>query len=271
MRLAIYVFILFFSCIACTSHKVSDPSPQSDSIDVALEDSDASDSMTNPPRAADGLFDDFIYSFMRNPRFQRKRIDFPLKQMVDGRECYTKQSEWKHDGLYVKRNIYTILFDSRKSIRAEKDTSLREVTVELINLKKHRMKNYHFSKKQGQWRLIYTKEEGVEKNVNNDFLRFYGRFATNSDFQARHIVNPFEFKTYDYENFKSLEGLLSVEQWPDFRPELPKNVITNIDYGQRYANSMQRVLMICSQSGGMGCSLFFKKKKGEWYLTRLEN
>lgn len=38
-----------------------------------------------PPVAADGLFDDFVYSFMRNQRFQLERIDFPLPNFVDGK------------------------------------------------------------------------------------------------------------------------------------------------------------------------------------------
>ncbi len=271
MKLVIYGSIILISLLSCTSRKVSGPIPNIDSVEGPAADCSVSDSLVNPPKSADGLFDDFIYSFMRNPRFQSERIVFPLKQIVYGKECLTEKLAWKHNDLYVKQDVYTLIFDGAKSLRAEKDTSLRHVVVEMIQLKQQVIMSYHFEKQQGQWMLAYTQEQHVSENVNADFLQFYVRFATSAKYQTTHIDNPFHFKTYDYENFQDIEGLLDVEQWPDYRPTLPHGVITNINYGQQYANSKRRILMVCSQSGGMGCSLFFVKRGGRWMLNRLEN
>ena len=108
-------------------------------------------------------------------------------------------------------------------------------------------------------------------NVNSDFYRFYHRFSRSLQFQLAHIADPFAFKTYDSDNFQTIEGVLDAAQWPDYRPELPKGTITNINYGQAYGNARRRVLMICSQSGGMGCSLVFVRKGSTWMLESLEN
>lgn len=271
MKPAIFSLILLFFCFSCNSHKTSDPVPLNESLPEVVSDSDANDTMPDPPKAADGLFDDFIYSFMRISRFQRERIVFPLKHLVYGKETKIEKQQWKHDYLYVKKDVYTLIFDDKKSLKAEKDTSLHQVVVEMINLKKLLIKNYRFEKLDGQWMLTCIDEQNVADNVNCDFLKFYAQFSTSSKYQSTHILNPFEFKTYDYENFQDIEGVLDVEQWPDYRPTLPHGIITNINYGQQYANSNRRVLMVCSQSGGMGCSLFFVKKGGSWKLSRLEN
>lgn len=234
-------------------------------------DSTSADSIGNPPKAADGLFDDFIYSFMRNKHFQLERTNFPLPNIIDGSDHPIARADWKYDPIYSKLDSYTIIFDSEKSTAAQKDTTLHAVVVEWVYLSKRRVKQYHFAKTDGQWRLVRIEQHNISKNVNCDFYEFYHRFATDKAFQHRHILNPFNFKTHDFDNFQTIEGVLDVEQWPDYRPNLPQGTITNINYGQDYANAKRRVLLMCSPSGGMGCSLTFIKKGKSWMLEKLEN
>lgn len=59
-----------------------------------------------PPVAADGLFDDFVYSFMRNQRFQLERIDFPLPNFVDGKNHPISKHDWKYDCMYMHQDVY---------------------------------------------------------------------------------------------------------------------------------------------------------------------
>ena len=271
MKAFIYAVLLVLILVSCKPNKPADPATESVDSLTAQVDSEADDSMSNPPKAADGLFDDFIYSFMRNKRFQRERIKFPLTNVIDGTNHPIAQSEWKYDPLYVKQDVYTLVFDNARGIKAEKDTTLRHVVFEWVYLKSNRVKQYFFDKENGMWKLTSIVSHDMSQNINHDFYVFYHHFSTNTTFQRKHILNPFHFKTYDYDNFQNIEGLLDVNQWPDFRPKLPSGVITNINYGQSYANSQRRVLMICSQSGGMGCSLSFLRKNGTRMLEKLEN
>lgn len=164
----------------------------------------------NPPIAADGLFDDFVYSFMRNQRFQKERIDFPLPNFIDGKNKPISKDKWKHDYLYMHQDVYTLIFDGEKSVNAEKDTTVKQVVVEWVYLNKHRVKQYHFAKEHGLWRLKKLDTHAMEKNPNHDFYVFYSRFSSDINYQDSHILNPFHFKTYDYDNFRTLEGLLDV-------------------------------------------------------------
>lgn len=265
---AIAVVLLLASC------KKTTPAPTEKTLAAdsapAVQDSAAADT-DKVPEAADGLFDDFIYSFMRKPQFQASRVVFPLPYIKDGATAPVEKAQWKFERLYVRQDVYTMIFDNAKSIAAEKDTSLNHVVVEWVYLTKRRVKQYVFDKLGGKWMLARIEEHNMSQNINSDFYEFYARFSADKSFQNKHIENPFHFKTYDYDNYQSVEGVLDVEQWPDYRPALPKGTITNVNYGQSYGNARQRVLVICSQSGGMGCSLTFVRKGKTWMLKRLEN
>lgn len=224
-----------------------------------------------PPAAADGLFDDFVYSFMHNKHFQLQRIKFPLHNTIDGHDTPIDKTRWRHDPLYVHKDTYTILFDNERSMRNEKDTSIHHVTVEWIYLDKGRVKQYHFSKEHGKWMLTAIDSHALAQNANSDFFKFYHRFSTEPSYQLAHIDNPFKFKTYDSDTFQEIDGVLDAAQWPDFRPAMPAHVITNIDYGQRYAPDGRRVLVITSPSDGMSCTLSFQKRRGTWKLTGMKS
>lgn len=272
MKTIVWGFIFVLLIASCKNNKTSDPVAleMTDSLEKT-SDSLESDSILNPPKAADGLFDDFIYSYMRIPRFQLERTVFPLPNIIDGKKQTIEKSDWIFDHLYVKQDVYTVIFDNTKSMKAEKDTSLHHVVVEWVYLNKKRVKQYVFDKLDGQWKLTSLQQHGFSENVNNDFYVFYSRFSTDKRYQMSHISNPFHFKTYDFDQFQNIEGLLDVNQWPDYRPNLPSGTITNINYGQTYGNKNRRVLVVCSQSGGMGCSLTFVRKGKSWMLERLEN
>lgn len=259
--------------VACSGNKQSDGEVvTNDSVaDSLTVDSTAADTLLSPPKAADGLFDDFIFSFMRSAKFQKKRVAFPLSHIVDGKRNLVEDKKWTYTPLYSKQDVYTVIFDSPQSIQAEKDTSLKHVEVECVYLSKHRIKEYKFDKTDGQWMLTSIVEEALHLHDNSDFYEFYHRFSKDENYQLRHVAGTIRFKTYDSDSFQDIDGWLSREQWPDFRPQLPQNVITNINYGQSYKDNNRRVLMICSQSGGMGCSLTFKRNSKGWMLEKLEN
>lgn len=259
---------------ACRGEKTETAEAETVPAD-SVPDSLATDSLSadtaEPPVAADGLFDDFMYNFMRNRKFQKKRIKFPLENLVDGKNKPIAEGAWKFDPVYVREEVYTMLFDDEKSVTSEKDTSVHHVIVEWVYLDKGRVKQYHFFKEKGQWRLFRLDTHNIGRNANRDFFEFYKRFSTDPDFQMAHIANPFEFKTYDSDNFQAIDGVLDVAQWPDFKPDMPSGRITNINYGQRYSNNGQRVLVITSPSAGMSCTLSFRKHRGVWALVRMES
>lgn len=270
--------MLCMGLTACNGKKevMIDPAQQHDSINTTPTDSVAEDSVQESieqfvPKRADELFDDFAFNFMKNSRFQRSRIIFPLVHVVDGKAQRIEKRQWKFDRMYAHHEVYTLIFADPQSEAVAKDTSLTHVVVENLNLNHKRTKSYDFVRKNGQWHLVEISEQAMGESENSDFYRFYHRFATDSLYRQQHIHPELKFITSDEEGFERIEGTLMPEQWADFGPELPRTHITNILYGQSFKNSKLRILSIRTLSGGMDCTLTFQHKKGKWILVCLEN
>lgn len=275
MKQLLWVAWFFIAMIALQACRKEAPAaveatPLNDSISEMVSDSDTIVEDA-PPAAADGLFADFIYDFMRRQQFQLSRVAFPLPVKKDGKEERIAREAWKFDHLYAHQDIYTITYDNPKNLQADKDTTLTHVTVEMIQFKQGTVRQYIFNKKRGQWMLTAIDEHALSSTTDKDFLAFYQKFATSTDYQHAHIKNPFEFKTYDYDSFQELEGILDAAQWVDYRPDMPTSLMANIRYGEAQPQSKFRALAIISISAGMGCTMEFHRQSKGWMLTRLEN
>lgn len=262
--------------MGCKSRTETPATPVEEVVDSVKSDSVVVDSLpavaeTPIPKKADEFFDDFAFAFMKKPRFQRSRIVFPLEHIVDGKRFEIQKSAWKYDRMYSAGETYTLIFDSAKGAGMAKDTSVSRVVVEELNLPHHRIKSYLFLRENAEWRLTQLKEEKMERSENSDFYAFYQRFSTDEEYQREHIAQQLSFSTFDEDNFKRIEGFISASQWPDFAPELPKNMLTNVLYGQTFKNTNLRVLSISSLSSGLTSTLTFRRRNGKWMLTRLDN
>lgn len=266
-------------CLMNCKGKTDLPEEEAEAVrtDSATMDSTATDSIAEmemevPPKKADELFDDFVFAFMKNQYFQKQRIDFPLSYTVDDKTTRIRRKDWTFDRMYSMEEIYTLIFDSAKGEEKAKDTTLRSVIVEEINIETFRTKTYKFKRREGEWRLVAISEQNLDDSENSEFYSFYHQFASDPDFQLRHIASPLTFSTYDTDCFEVVDGVISPDQFKDFAPELPTTKITNILYGQTFKNSRLRILSIRALSGGMESNMQFEKNdENEWMLTRLDN
>lgn len=270
-----FLLLTILSSISCKTNKET-PTEAYTEMDTTHIDTTASDSVeetleVTPPKKADEFFDDFLYAFMKQKRFQRNRITFPLRHIIDGEEHLIVRRAWGYDPMFSGRETYTLIFDSRKGMKLAKDTSIRHVIVEELNLTEQRVKSYHFERQQTEWRLSQLVEDEMQQSENSDFYTFYQQFAANKEYRRSHISSPMAFSTIDEDTFEPVDGFITSDQWEDFGPILPTTQITNILYGQSYLNSNVRLLTISSLSGGMNSTLTFNKQKGEWMLVKLEN
>lgn len=111
------------------------------------------------PKAADELFDDFIFNFAANRKLQLGRIKFPL-EIVDGENvAYLKKKQWKMEHFFMDQGYYTLIFDNMKQMNVVKDTSINNVVVEKVYLAKEKVEKYIFKRINGRWMLtsVHTK------------------------------------------------------------------------------------------------------------------
>ena len=138
----LFLFLtIFVAPTSCTDKK---PKPEGDSTaDSVLADTSSIDSTealieeTPMPKAADELFDDFIFNFAANRRLQKKRIVFPLKVYYNGKlKREIPMDEWKMEHFFMRQQYYTLIFDNARQMNLVKDTAVNHVVIEKIFFRK---------------------------------------------------------------------------------------------------------------------------------------
>ncbi|HCD77171.1 MAG TPA: hypothetical protein DEQ27_02175 [Prevotella sp.] len=264
--------LMMWTTTGCSDKKASGAdSAMIDSTDTAAADTLEQLISEQPmPKAADELFDDFIFNFAANKKLQMKRIQFPLKVVNGKTEKMLNKGQWKMEHFFMNQGYYTLIFDNRRQMNLVKDTSINHVVVEKIYLKRKKVKQYVFNRINGQWMLVEVNTGAMYQNNNASFLNFYQKFATDSAYQTRHLDNPIHFSGPDPDDdFSTMTGDIAPETWPAFALELPSGFIYNIMYGQKYTQSNQKIFVMRGIANGMEMELTFRRHGKEWKLTKL--
>lgn len=239
-------------------------SVQADSTEVLIEE-------TPMPKAADELFDDFVFNFAANRKLQMSRIAFPLPVYRGDKQVKAiDRKHWKMERFFMRQEYYTLIFDNQKEMNLGKDTAVAHVVVEKVYYEQERVRQYVFDRIGGLWMMTAIADKSLHKNQNASFLKFYGQFATDSAYQAAHLNNPVKFVGPDPDDdFSTMTGDIEPETWPAFAPTLPSGMIYNIIYGGQRTASNQKIFVIRGIANGLETELTFRRKQGEWYLTKL--
>ena len=268
--------VVCFTSVGCSDKKPAQVH-DSTSVDSVIADTQTVDSTeklieeTPMPKAADELFDDFVFNFAANRKLQMKRVHFPLPVYHNDKLVKTiGKRAWKMEHFFMHQDYYTLIFDNQKQMNLVKDTAIDHVVVEKVFYAKKKVQQFLFNRINGEWMMTSINYKPMYSNMNASFLKFYGHFATDSAFQAKHLHNPVKFVGPDPDDdFSTMSGDIEPETWPAFAPQLPHGMIYNIIYGQKYAESNQKIFVIRGIANGMETILTFKRVHGKWMLTKL--
>lgn len=280
MRTLSIGLVLLLLCYACSGKKEKEGSLQREPVKAEDSLSDSEDTLVMDsvakaaiPKNLDETFDDFVYTYAKDRRFQLLRTRFPLPFVTDSTKTTVDRKEWIHDDLYTHQEFYNMLFDKESDMDYEKKTDVNKVYVAWLFLDKQKTRRYNFERVNGEWTLLNITEKSLRKNPNEDFLKFFYRFCNDSVYQRNHVEQSLKFTTSDPEDeFNVIEAFISVDQWFVFRPALPHKKMTNINYGQPYsAKTQQKIVAFRGIGNGYSNTLFFSRKGGEWILTAYED
>lgn len=281
MRKGIFFVVLLFVAVVmlvptgCTDKKPSaTDTVVTDSLaaDTVVEDSAESLIASTPmPKAADELFDDFFFNYAANRRLQMKRTLFPLPVYRDSlvvREI--PKAQWKMQHFFMRQEYYTLLFDNNRQKNLVKDTAVGHVVVEKIYFRTKTVEQWLFNRINGQWMLTSMNYKPMYQNKNASFWKFYQRFSTDSAFQVRSMADEVEFSAPDpNDDFSTINGVMMPQQWPDFKPALiPKGIVWNIIYGQKYDESSRKIFLIRGIANGLEIEMVFKRFGKNWKLVK---
>jgi len=268
--------LLMFSCTGNKSNRavLEEATPTDsvvDSADVTVTDTfELLITETPMPRAADAMFDDFIFNFLANKKLQKERIVFPLRMTEKGDTQFVDKKLWKMERFFMRQGYYTLLFNDDEQMALMKDTAVSEAVVEKIQLKKKQISDYHFRRIKGAWMLTDVKTGPIEENVNASFLLFYDRFVTDSVFQVQSLNHTVKFVGPDPEDdFSQMEGVITPDTWEAFAPKLPSKMIYNIIYGKPKLEGNEKIYLLRGVANGFQMELRFKKVAGKWLLFKM--
>lgn len=266
--------LLMFSCTGNKTPRVEEEVAEdsaADTTEVSVTDSLEQLIMDTPmPRAADAMFDDFIFNFAANKRLQLERIVFPLNMTEKDTTVQVEKSAWKMEHLFMNQGYYTLLFNNDKQMSLMKDTAVNEAIVEKIQLRKKQVKNYVFHRIRGAWMMTEVRVTPLEENVNASFLAFYQRFVTDSAFQVQSLNSMVEFVGPDPDDdFHQLEGVITPDTWEVFAPQLPSRTLYNIIYGKSVPEGNEKIFLMRGVANGLETELRFKKVGNKWLLMKL--
>ena len=176
-----FVFVVFcmslvmlFVGTGCTDKKTTSTEPVS--VDSMLVDSLGTDSMEaliedEPmPKAADELFDDFIFNYAANRRLQTDRTDYPVSVDTYGKLSRVEKSKWGMEHFFMRQGYYTLIFDNRKQMNLVKDTTIDHVIIEKVFFKIKTVKQYLFNRINGRWMMTSINLKPMFENNNASFF-----------------------------------------------------------------------------------------------------
>lgn len=273
---AMALALLTFSCGGRQAAAPADTTP-ADTADTTVTDSvEAVDTLeqliaeTPMPRAADELFDDFLFNFAANRNLQMERVNFPLPNVRNGKTTQVGKGEWKMERFFMRQDYYTVLFDNQQQMELVRDTSVSQATVEKIYFNTGAVIQYQFRRIKGAWMLLEVRTEPIASNRNASFLDFYHQFVTDSAFQTESLAQTVTFVGPDPDDdFAQMEGILTPDTWPAFAPELPDRMIYNIVYGKQEEDSDEKIFMMRGIANGMEVEMTFRRSDGQWKLVKM--
>ena len=222
------------------------------------------------PKAADELFDDFLYNFAANRKLQMERILFPLR-MVSGDKVETvDRGHWQLERFFMRQGYYTALFDSERHMEVVKDTSVSRAVVEKIFLDTHKVSQYDFRRLHGAWMLVEVRSVPFEQSANASFLSFYSQFASSLEFQRSHLAGEVRFVGPDPDDdFAVMEGVITPDTWEAFAPQLPQKMLYNIIYGNPRPEGKSKLFVLRGIANGFELQMTFDRDGDSWKLSKL--
>ena len=267
------IMLLMFSCTGKKAGQTDEVPTDSvaDSSEVAVTDTmELLITETPMPRAADAMFDDFIFNFVANKKLQKERTVFPLRTTEGDKTTNMNKEQWKMERLFMRQGYYTLLFSDEEQMSLMKDTAVSQAIVEKIQLKKNRVVNYRFFRVKGAWMMTSINVTPISENANASFLGFYQKFVTDSVFQHESINETVQFVGPDPDDdFAQMEGVITPDTWEAFAPTLPVKVLYNIVYGKPKAANKEMIFLMKGVANGLEMELRFKKVGNKWLLMKM--
>lgn len=241
-----------------------------------------------PAVSVDENFNDFLFDFLHNRKFQSERVQLPLP-VCDAVEVGGTEVRDIHDFRKllqdVEQDYFVLLLPDINDLATDPSSCAQQARIHLVSLLSSMVSSLYCSREEGKWMVKSLMKHPLTTFVQSDFMHFYQQFANDTLYQASHVKHPLTvyLEDEDYEG-EIIEGSIDADQFPVFSPVLPQDRFMVIEYGRMVdegsekaailpAASLDRrcVMVKCGIGNGMMDVLTFEKEGEEWMLTEIEN
>ena len=207
------------------------------------------------PESADELFDDFLYSYISNPKFNDERT-------IGGLEALDVNEE----------ESFVVIYEREEDLELQKDTALTKVQMEKVVWDEEGLVRYEFDRSGGKWYLADVQNDDLSSTPNAGFYVFLHDFMTDSLYRSESVQIPLPVHFYSEEDDNTEHVSLGHEEWNEMYADLPAltDYMININYGQTLISSNRKSLLLKGLSNGLLIKFHFVFSDGRWMLTEVE-
>lgn len=259
---------------ACTETKTASGEADADSIPNTPSNDDLLLYDKRPvPASADANFEDFFYTFLTDNEFLESRVQYPLAVDDHGKASSLKQGQWNDKERMQQQELFTFIYQDDDDVKLIKDSIQTPVAVTWVDLGQLSADRYDFSIVDGQWKLVKLTKTQEPDAQYKDFLDFYSRFISDTDFQLESITNPV-LLTISSEGEMDEGGTAELirEEWSEFHSEMPmpEKTMAIMDYGQSIGDGLTINMMVRSITQPLFATYKFRRIAGKWTLYAVE-
>ena len=264
--------------VSCKDSKMTnvfdtDEEAEGDSVEAFVGDTlHLFEEETEPPVTIDELFNDFLYEFLSDARFQHQRIVFPLPYHSENEDERWSKREWDEHNHLGGHEVYAVIYEREQDLELQKDTTVNSVAIERFVLGGTGVEKYNFNRVNGKWMLTDVKKKKLDEMPNGNFLHFYAQFMEDSVFQREALASSVKvvLTSEDGEEEPQVEEI-DADEWFEMKHDLPlpQHALVNINYGQGCISQNRKTLLLQGVSNGMQMEFKFNKQGEMWKLTEV--
>lgn len=277
MRNAIFLILTAFVITSCSQKKsetasetqnVSDNSEQLDKVEQKAVNQDKEIAQVEITFEKDNSFYSFFDKFAWSGKFQRKRIQFPLKVESENDTSELEKHEWRVKNFYGSKSFYPFLMQSDKNAFRDETVEFKKANLSYFKVGDENVVRYCFENLDSTWFLVKIKKSKLETNsLLGSFFQFVEKFSTDSLYQIDRILFPFRDSYLDSDKeYEFVTKIKKQEGWEFFnlKEYLPEVMI--MQYDTDNLNSNRIVLYFRGIECGISVEYIFELRESKWFL-----
>ncbi len=268
------IISVFCSCVGHKSKRIElefkDSLKQSLLADTLIFENDRIETI---PENVDDLLADFVYCFFTNESLQEERTEFPLLFIEDGAERLIPKSEWIFIPLLENLDCYAIIHERAADLELIREQTIRKVSVKVVSQNTSEIIVYNFHRESKKWMLVNVLKTPLQSEMDDDFIRFFCQFTSDTLFQENHLCTSLQMSVLDpVDEFNIIETTINSEQWDSFAPMLANNSLVFLDLGLTpTAYSACKFISLRGFGHGLDNTFKFIRKDNTWMLSKFED